>query len=538
MSGEEHKEPDGKPVSGITPPPEKLKPNSGTSPAPASSTNKFPPVGSGSAKGPASTGKFMPVGSGTNKFAPVGGGQGTGKFAPVGPRPNGSTGKFTPVGSGAPPRPASPPPSAAPEPSKFAQIPVPVKKPPSGLGTPPKPDNKAVTSTGSFSRPDTKAVTSTGSFSKLDPARPRSAPPPGASGSRLTLGDMTNLTVPQKGGAKPGSQWICSSCGKALNPQSVMQGAAMVIDGSLKCVECIKGGGSRRGKEPVISGKMLLIAGASLVAILGVVGIFLPSQVLLIVLLISIAAILVGLIGFTLSGIARLGTVAGGLCMLILSIFGLVTVRERAEEKSAENTILSQSDTIRQELNLDRINEVQVRISAIEDKANKSSDGHPTAAVQKSIGALRALVDEWVNTNFGQVNAAEKKLLFDLFHRFGSVTPGLKSRAFRAIKFSGTHLSLTAAYDPPVTSEDVPRDELRTLISRNGDLMLDHAQSILQCVCVNAPKLENVDFRIVSAAKDAAELYANSFTAEEIKGFTNGHLEPLKRNSQIIKTGQ
>src|SRR5437870_1722957 len=123
----------------------------------------------------------------------------------------------------------------------------------------------------------------------------------------------------------------------------------MIIDGSLKCVECVKTGGGKRKAAPLVSGTSLLIAGSSLAAVLGVIGIFLPSQVLLIVLLLSAAAILVGLIGFTLSGVARLGLAAGGLCMLALSIVGLITVRERADLRNANATIMAQADEIRQQ---------------------------------------------------------------------------------------------------------------------------------------------------------------------------------------------
>ena len=551
MAGEEQKVPPHKPPSGNIPP-QKLRPGSGTSPA--SSTNKFPPVGGGSAKGPASTGKFLPVGGvGTGKFTPVGSGQGTGKFTPVGPgqgtgkfNPVGSgAGKVTPVGAGTPPRTATPPPSPAPQPPKFAQIPVP-PKPASGIGngtgTGAVKDSKAVTSTGSFPKPDNKAVTSTGSFPRPDTgARPRSAPPPGVSG-RLTLGQMTNLTVgPQKPGSKVVGQWSCSACGKALNPQSVMQGTGLIIDGSLMCVECVKAGGVKRGKAaPLISGATLLIVGASVVGVLGVVGIFLPSQVLLIVLLLSAAAVLVGLIGFTLSGAARLGTIAAGLVVMAASVFGLITIRERSSQQQVRSVLSAQNDKVKVKLDNDYIVEARILVGQLEESAIKTSHGQLSKAEEEGIAELKELVGAWVRKNFGQITAGEQAVLFQLYSRLGSLTPKSKTRSIRAIKLAGNALHFTMAYDAPGAAGDSETDgpkvrhdglqDKRDTAGIIGDPLQEQTARVYQWLLSASPKTDSFELKIVTAALgESTELYSDTLTADEIKGLIKDQVKLLQR---------
>jgi hypothetical protein len=348
--------------------------------------------------------------------------------------------------------------------------------------------------------------------------RPRSAPPPGASGSRLSLGDLSNnVTVGQKGTSKPASQWTCAACGTALGPQSVMKGTGIIIDGSLMCVDCVKSGGPKARKGPAVSVTSILLFGSCLAAVLGVAAIFLPSQVLLIVLLLSTAGLLIGLIGFTLRGVTRLGIIAGSLCIMILSTWGMLVVGQNAEDRATRAEVAAQTEQIKALLEKNCIYEAEMRILAIEQGYMKLNSGHPKAAAETALTDLRNLTDEWLRKNIGPLSAAERALLFDIYHQVHSLTAKSQSRRIRAFKINNdTNVSLTLAADPVERGAFESRDKAIKSSTINGtdDPIEADADQVFIFFLKRYAPVQNVELKIISA-EDDKELFNKSL---DLKG--------------------
>ena len=363
--------------------------------------------------------------------------------------------------------------------------------------------------------------------------RPR-PPPSSGSGDRIAgINLLDNLSVGQSGskpGSKPAGQWSCSSCGKSLGPQSVIQGAGIVLDGNLICVECVKSG-KKRGKTQAISASLLIGCGVATAVVLGIVGIFLPSQALLITLLLAAGAVLVGMIGFTLSGTARLATIAGGLVVVALSIWGLSTVNEHTEASSTSKELSIQSKEIREYLDKDCIVEALLRVASIEDNLTKASAGHPSVAAQKGIAELRAIPDAWLHKNFGELNATDRDVLFALYKQFGSLTLRTKTRRVRAFKISGNTIQATVATDLPAdlseTTHITHSQDLINTTSKSGSVVIDEAGRLFITLSRKLPTVDSITLKIISGDSDEKELFNTTLDQSALKDLRHGKMEVL-----------
>lgn len=329
-----------------------------------------------------------------------------------------------------------------------------------------------------------------------------------------------------------------------IGPRSVIQGTGVILDGSLICVDCVKGGASRRAKAPVVSKKALLIAGGALVAVLGLVAIFLPGQVLMITLLLALAAVLVGAIGFTLTSVARLACVAVGLTVLAGSVAGLVVLRQRTEGRAVQAEMGVQGTEIKAFLDADCVVEARMRIGTMEENERRRSQGNLTKATEDGIADLRKLVDEWVKKSFGQLSPDEQNLLFDIYQKTGSLTLTSKTRTIRALKLTGNTLQLEIAFDAPTKhAEDDSKgphshqEDAKLYSGQTGDGIQEEARRDYQLVLRKRPKLESIELKLISGGKDGAELYFDTLNAEEIKSLSRGDLTILKRGAKV-KTAQ
>lgn len=448
------------------------KPASGVRP-PAATTATPPPGPKAPAQQNSNPAAPRPVSpGGTGKFAPVS----TGKFTPVspasGPRPAvTTTGKFAPVGSapkpvaaGAPKLGAAPPRSSTPPPPPF-QKPNPV------------------------------------------PARPRSAPPPGASGRLSSI----SATVSVKPGAKAGGQWTCSSCAKALGPQSVMLGTGIILEGNLICVECVKSGKKRA--KATIPPSVIWGSAGGLAAVLGVCAIFVPGQVLMVTLLLSVCGLLVGAIGFTLSSVARLATIAVALCAGAGSVYGLLVVRERAQDRAADAQIAVEAERIKDYLKHDAVMEAVRQLNTLDDRAQKADSGLAAPAAQKRLAELHQSIDAWFKANFGELSSDEQTLLSLLYRQVGSLTSN-SARRFRAIKLTDKSLHMTVAVNPT-----------DAVSAGNGpppvDAVGQQALPIAQTVARVRRDLDEFEIRLVAAtpgSNDVKDLMTLTLDSETLAG--------------------
>lgn len=463
MADQDQKGTPGKPVLGsVTPAPAPGSP--AVPPKPTGSTGKYAPIGSKPA-GPSSTGKFSPARSGGN-FAPPGnsvpigsgGIAGTGKHAPVG-----NANKFAPTTGQA----------AGASPPKFS---------PAGA----RPQNSAP-----------------------EASRPRVNPPPGASSARLSVNQSL-----QTGGKKTTGQWMCSSCGMALGPQSVMLGTGIILDGKLICVSCVKSG--KRRVQSTIPAHLIWSITGGIVAILGIAALFIPGQVLLTVLLLSVCAILTGLIGFTLSWVGRLSAIAAGLLIGACAVYGLIAIRERTQEQIGNVELKVEGDRIKDYLDHDAINEAIRQLRALDENSKRADSKFSSPGCLKELQKLRALTKEWTVKNFGQLTNEEETLLFTLFRKFGSLTGS--SRTFRAIKISDNTVDLSMAVD---TSGDSPNGRGGPSSDPVGAKGLPVAKSIID----NVRNVERIDLKLVSVTSaETKELESVVLDAQAIKDLKDGDL--------------
>lgn len=462
---EQQKRPIPKPASGIG----SMTPAPGTSsssqPAtPPGSPGKFAPVGST----PAGTGKFSPV-RGTGKFAPVGEAHGTGKLTPVG-----STNKFPPV-------------SGQKTSGKFTAG-IPVVPPPSAKSP----------------------IQVPASFQRSEAPRPRSAPAPGSSGSRLSLEQLSAKTT----GKKPGGQWTCSSCGAALGPQSVMQGTGIILDGKLICVSCVKSG--KRRVAATIPPHLIWGTLGGTVGVLAIAAFFVPGQVFLIALVLSLCAVLTGLIGFTLTSTARLGTVAAGLCIGIGSVYGLITLRDQTQAKLGTAELIPELARINDCIDHDAVSEAIRLINTLDERAHKSGSSISSPACLKMIEGVRTHIKEWEAKNYGPLSEREDTLLFTLIRKFGSTTANA-SRRFRALKIADKSVHLTLAVNSAADSSAGRMDV-------SSDPSAEQAIPIVQTVIQLEGELESIELKLVSATPggDVKEIETINLDAQAIQDMRNG----------------
>jgi hypothetical protein len=266
---------------------------------------------------------------------------------------------------------------------------------------------------------------------QIKTAFPRSAV---SSSSRLTLGASASSTR--------NSTWKCSSCGIALGPQSVVQGTGIIVEGKLSCVDCIKQKNIKR-RALKVAPRVIALASALMAVALGVLGVFIPGPVLIMVFAIGIVVLLTGLIGFTMSRNLRFSAVFAGLAAMTFSGWGLMSLSARAETKALSVARTSNIAEFDKDLSTDQISEAIHKIGVIQQKLRATN----SADEQKLMSELNGRIDEWVRKNFGELNSQERSTLLLLCGEFGSVTNN-SLRKYRAIKIEGGTVSLTMAVAP------------------------------------------------------------------------------------------
>ena len=78
-----------------------------------------------------------------------------------------------------------------------------------------------------------------------------------------------------------------------------------------------------------------------------------------------------------------------------------------------------------------------MRIDVIEREQNKKYGGAPAPAIKNAITELRTLTAQWQQKNYGKLEKPEQKMLSELHHRLGSLTPYTQVPRVNAFNVNG-----------------------------------------------------------------------------------------------------
>ncbi len=437
------------------------------------------------------------------------------------PKPsNPARGTFTPASGGAP--------GGVRTPSKFTPVP-PASSLSGGSAAGLRPQSRPGQAgqmsqpARSANQPTSNSINPFGNLTVNAPAKSGINKAPGA-----TATSATSATSAGSG------HWSCSKCAKALGPRSVNQGTAIFLEGNLICVECVKGNRRNQAQLPVAT---LAIFGVVTLAILGVVGFFLPSQALLIGLLLGVSLLLVGTIGFTLDGKSRLGTVAAGLLVIALTSYGLIVTGEHKEEKAAFSEIATQADEVKTLLAKDCLLEAEARINTVETQMDKKYGGQPPPNVTTAIVALRKSTQEWKEAHFGKLQTTEQKLLSELYHRVGSLTPYTQTPRIQQYKIEeGKHLLVTVATDVKPPEVQNSSDDGTTINKETDDPIGAEASRVAMLAIKQDRALETITVRIVSGGPNSSELLTRTYDATRVAEIRNNLNAPARARTRTAES--
>jgi hypothetical protein len=321
-----------------------------------------------------------------------------------------------------------------------------------------------------------------------------------------------------------GNQWKCSSCSIALGPQAVVQGNAIILEGKLICVDCVKSG-NRKAKQKSASNSIIYGGLAVLVLMLAGGAMFFPGQVLLLAMLASIGAILIGVLGFTLATAPRLGLVLLGVAGIGLSGWGLTRGYERAMAKPIEDWIAADSKEVEDLLGKDCIMEAQLRLSSIEQKSKTPAGIYLSKEARSNVELLHKKIDDWVQQKFGDLSADNRALLMQLFSTYGSRTVSGVLH-YSVFKLSGTDAEITARFDPPNDVEEGKRPPSKD--SNATDPVLEKAKALAGNIFHAKPELETMVLKIETAAspQDIKEYKTFNLTRKTLDAWRRGETSP------------
>jgi hypothetical protein len=226
-----------------------------------------------------------------------------------------------------------------------------------------------------------------------------------------------------------------------MAPTWVLEQKAVIVDGALKCVDCIQLKQREAKKAKRFSRSQLLSSATIAVAVLAGAGIFFPTPVLIFSLLACLAALLISAAGFGLSRRARLALAFVSLCAgsaggwaLNASLAG-DTSRRIAKGFSAEES------TINALLKQNCYREARLRWEAFDKSARNPAGAYKTDAAARQSKALEESLGGWLKRSYGSLSPLEQETLLRLFARYSSATTS-GERRFQSIHFDGVKVAL------------------------------------------------------------------------------------------------
>lgn len=314
---------------------------------------------------------------------------------------------------------------------------------------------------------------------------------------------VSSLKLGRTGAARV-EQNRCATCGKSLQVSDFSPSRA-------HCSACVK------RKSPPANLRPILIFTGVTTAVLLVIGIFLPSQALLVGLFSGIIAAIAGAAGHSLRRTTRLAAGAGGLLVIALTSYGLIAVGQSNKNKAARAEYIGQAEEIKRLLSQNCFLEAELRIDAIGQQAIKLGAGDNREIVTSAVAELRALTRGWIEQHYGKLSSVEEKLLLDLVRGLGSLTPGTQVPRVRALAVSRTDVAVTIATDTQKPAWKRATDDPQTSsITINDDPLEAEADRVLLLIEKNFSAAENVDVKLTSAKEGEQELMRRTLSHQEL----------------------
>ena len=365
---------------------------------------------------------------------------------------------------------------------------------------------------------DARKRANTGSHPPVQPMKPirpggavpsKKSPPVGGAESRNA--------------AKP--QWECASCKKALGSSCVANGTALKLEGRLLCIACAKSG-KPRARTAGLSSKILLSALGAVALVLGVSLIFIPSQVLLVMLLCAAGAVLTGMFCTSLSRKARIIAVSAGLAAAGISSCGLLALRDRARQRELTASAPDERAAVEDDLRHNCYFEATRRIAALKTQWTAQNNQTIPPAVQKQLDSLNALTETWLTKNYGVLNPDERQLLMSLWREFGSVAAS-QYKHFRAVRLkeNSVELTVTANFKTVSTHSSINQ-------------VIDATEPLLRYLLLR-PGTDSIKLTLLSAApeSDSVALATVSLDAQAVAEMRQGKFSAL-RNAVSVNSGR
>ncbi|MCW8131910.1 MAG: hypothetical protein KIS92_16305 [Planctomycetota bacterium] len=326
---------------------------------------------------------------------------------------------------------------------------------------------------------------------------------PGSTSTRISLGSRP---------ATGASHWSCSSCKTSLPMDALVKGMAELQDGKLICARCSGKGQKKEAQRPF--GWSVLGIGVAVFAVLSIV---FPGQALLILILLSGGAIVVGGASFQMRALVRLVLVAGGILIGAGCIYAMAEIGSQREAREAQAEIDASIQQIEGLLKEDKYNEAQARFMAF-DRAIRNPQGmYRSPELAGHVTRLREKFGEWMKKHYGELSEKDQAALGMLLKAYpegGSL--GIKR--YRAVRVDDKHAVLAFAVSVDPESKDPQRE------------MLDKAKPVLTLLRESLAGAERIELSI-GQNEDGSD--AKTYTLEP------QHLTRLglAEMSEIVKSG-
>jgi hypothetical protein len=295
----------------------------------------------------------------------------------------------------------------------------------------------------------------------------------------------------------------CSRCNASINPSAQIE----KINGKAVCVEC-QHFAAKKKVEVKINPDVIRGLAAGTAVFMALAAIFFPPQALFVGGLLSIAATLCGLLGFTLNGRLRLALTSIGIVAALFSFWGISQVHAiRAASRTAQefSTELSEIHTL---LDTNNFAQAQQRIATVECKALAAPGRYISAEAESCVKQAHALRGDWMKKHFGSLdlNTFESIATFLMAHPLLNT---IGNKYLRAISREGGHCSITIALDcgAPVAAKSLPCSE----------------SAVMECAGVLNFAFHNlgqVDSLILELLDATSERSVGRFTVSQIQAST------------------
>ncbi len=296
----------------------------------------------------------------------------------------------------------------------------------------------------------------------------------------------------------------CVECGRVLTRDDIHSGRAEIVNGNLVCSFCQKKGQVARQHSTL---PLQMAIGAGVVAL--IVGVFFPSLLLLGLVIGGGAAVLIGVLGFTLSGRTRAGLALGGTVLIGVSVAAIMAVNAQKETRRANAALAVDVEKVRQLIKEDRGIEAQQALTAFKSSATAKDSkeaGFVSPEAASWADALTQEVDAWYEHAYGAMKPSDKELLLRLIMTYGEKTAA-GSRRFSNVKVDDARVSLAAV---------LPAESMAAAGQGgpNRDPAKEEATRLARFVSDIRPTVRDIDVTLLADTAQRDEVTKVAFTQE------------------------